>query len=87
MRDAAVRLARRDAPGDLADADRVRRSSPGSTASGPPDGLITVLPFEPERLGEDQLLVAELRVQLGDVDVAVVTPAAIARPRSSTPTS
>ena len=26
---------------------------------------------EPERLGEDQLLVAELRVQLGDVDVAV----------------
>ena len=37
-------------------------------ASAPPDGLMFVSPFEPEGLGEDQLLVAELRVQLGHVD-------------------
>ena len=50
----------------------------GFAASGPPDGLIAGVAVQPERLGEDQLLVAELRVQLGDVDRAAGAPAALA---------
>ena len=50
----------------------------GFAASGPPDGLIDGVAVEAERLGEDQLLVAELRVQLGDVDrCRSPTPAAM----------
>ena len=40
----------------------------GLAASAPPDGFIRDVVAEPERLAQDQLLVREGRVQLGDVD-------------------
>ena len=44
----------------------------GLAASAPPDGFTFVDRRQPDRLGEDQLLVGERRVELGDVDRAGV---------------
>src|SRR3954452_18554604 len=68
--DPALRFAVGDAPGDLADADQTRAHHRVrlECAARRVDRRVAV---ELQRLGEDQLLVAELRVQLGNVDVAV----------------
>ena len=44
----------------------------GLAASGPPDGFTGDVGAEPERLDEQRLLVRERRLELGDVDRAVV---------------
>ena len=64
-------------PSKMCRAAKPMRSRPaeniGLAASAPPDGLIFVDAVQADRLGEDQLLVAERRVELGDVDRAGVT--------------
>ena len=79
----ALRFTRGDAARDLADADeagahhRVR----GERTAGRVDVGLAV---EAERIGEDQLLVAELGVQLDDVERALVDPRRACRERRST---
>ena len=62
------------APSKMCRAATPMRSSPaaniGLAASAPPDGLTFVDVAKPDGLGEDQLLVGERRVELGDVDRA-----------------
>ena len=48
----------------------------GLLASAPPDGLIADVVAQPELAAQDQLLVAERRVQLGDLDAVEVERAA-----------
>ena len=56
----------------------------GLPASAPPEGLIATSSAQAELGAQDQLLVAERRVQLGDLDpVEVRRPAAARRPRGS----
>ncbi len=43
----------------------------GLAPSGPPDGFTSTSGAETERGAQDRLLVAELRVQLGDIDGSV----------------
>ena len=58
----------------------------GLAASAPPDGLTRDVVAEAERLAEDQLLVGERGVQLGDVDHRSATPAFSAADASPTAT-
>ena len=53
----------------------------GLAASAPPDGLIVDVVAEAEGLAQDELLVGERRVQLGDVDGPSPTPACSAASR------
>ena len=46
----------------------------GLLASAPPDGLIAYVVAEAELAAQDQLLVAERRVQLGHLDAVEVEP-------------
>ena len=53
-----------------------RRRTSGCSASAPPDGLIADVVAQPELAAQDQLLVAERRVQLGHLDAVDAEPAA-----------
>ena len=64
-------------PREIRGAASPMRMSPaaiiGLAASAPPDGLTRTASAEPERLAQDQLLMRERRVQLGDVDLVSPT--------------
>ena len=79
----ACATARSAWPDQMARADSPMRMSPadiiGLAASAPPEGLTADAVAQPERLGEDQLLVGVGRVQLGHVDLLRPHPGLLAR--------
>ena len=91
-REVAWATARSPSPSVMRVAASPMRMSPaamiGLAHSAPPDGLTSTSSPRPSAVAQDQLLVGERRVQLGDVDrCRRPTPAFARRPARSTATS